>query len=221
MNKITLSSIVALAASVLAPQIVHSQGTTTYLSNLEQSSAGSLAVGSDSWLAAGFSTGTNADGYLLNSVQLALADATGNPSAFTAMIYNLSPFVGAPEPGSSLGTLSGSLDPVAAGDYTYNPASTLTLSPRTIYFIVLTAGTAVANGAYEWSFAGANSYDPSGAWFTVGDWTSSNGSSWTPPSIGYPQFAISGTPVPEPSTLGLLALGGFLLVWHRRKAKAI
>jgi hypothetical protein len=60
---------------------------TAYLSNLGQSSTGSLAVGSDSWLAASFGTGTNEGGYELNSIQLAMTDASGNPSGFTVMIY--------------------------------------------------------------------------------------------------------------------------------------
>ena len=54
---------------------VQAQGPFTYLSSFSQSSAGSRAVGSDSWLAATFTSGTNPGGYLLNSVQLGLADA--------------------------------------------------------------------------------------------------------------------------------------------------
>jgi hypothetical protein len=219
MKKAILLPILALALALLPPQIARAQGTI-YLSNLGQSPVGSLAVGSNSWVAAGFYTGTNPGGYVLNSVQLGMTDASGNPSDFTAMLYY--PLVGGPPsgPGRSLATLNGSLDPVTAGTYTYAAPSNLTLPPSTEYFIVLTAGTAVANGAYEWSLSGTDSYNPSEGWSNLGGvWTSSNGSflSWNLTS-SFPQFAINASTVPEPSTLGLLALGGFFLVRQRRKA---
>jgi hypothetical protein len=149
MKNIIISGVIVLT-SILAPQIVEAQGTMTYLSSLSQTSTGSSPVGSDSWLAASFITGTNASGYSLDSIQLGMADASDNPSNLTVMLY--SAFIsGEVVPGSSLGTLDGSLNPTTAGIYTYTPASNLTLSPLTSYFIVLTAGTTIANGAYSWS----------------------------------------------------------------------
>jgi hypothetical protein len=220
MKKIIITFVVGL----LAPQIVQAQGTLTYLSNLGQSSTGSDAVGSDSWLAIDFFTGTNAGGYVLNSVQLAMTDASGNPSGFTVMIYTDAGF-GPPSgpraiPGSSLGSLSGSSDPETSGIYTYTDGSNIILLPNFSYFIVLTAGTAVANGAYEWSLAGTSSYNPSGRWATSVFDTSSSGSSWTSISSTYPQFTINATPVPEPDFLSLFGLGGLFFLWHRRKVKA-
>jgi hypothetical protein len=220
MKKIIMPAILALAAAVLSPQLARAQGTL-YVSNLGLTSSGSSFVGNDSWLAADFWTGTNAGGYSLNSFRLALTDASGIPSGFTAMLYTA--VVGrAITPGSSLGTLNGSLNPVAAGIYTYSPVSDLALSSGTMYFIVLTAGTALTNGAYDWSVT--STYPPvsSGGWH--GDDTflsSSDGLNWRGLTGAYAQFGIYATAVPEPSTLGLLALGCFLLVWHRRKAKAV
>jgi hypothetical protein len=219
MKKIIRLAILPFTLAVLAPHTAQAQGTL-YLSNLGQTSSGSSSVGNDSWLAVDFWTGTNAGGYSLNSFQLALTDASGNPSGFTAMLYT-EDGVGAPLPGSSLGTLNGSLSPVTAGIYTYSPASDLALLPKTPYFIVLTAGTAVANGAYEWSFTSTYAPTLSGGWH--GDdafLSSSDGLHWHFNSA-YAQFGISATDAPEPSTLGLLALGGFFLVWHRRKRRAV
>jgi hypothetical protein len=214
--------IITFTVALLVPQIVQAQGTTTYLSNLDLPSAGSLGVGSDSWYAALFITGTNSSGYTLDSIRLAMTDATGNPSGFTAMIYSAI-VGGGVNPGSSLGNLDGSLSPVAGGIFTYTPASNLTLSSSTTYFIVLTAGTAVANGAYDWSHAGTYSYNQSGGWQTFANILhSSNGSSpWTYISSIDAQFAINAIPIPEPGFLSLFGLGGLAFLWHRRKAKAI
>jgi hypothetical protein len=214
--------LVASALALLPSQIAQAQGTI-YVSSLGLPSAGSASVGNNSWLAADFGTGTNAGGYALNSVQLALGDAVGNRSDFTAMIYNVNPLIVAGAfPGGSLGTLNGSLDPASAGVYTYSAASSLTLSPTTEYFIVLTAGTAVADGAYDWSFTRTHTPTVSGGWNGVGVLlSSSDGLSWGPGPGGYAQFAISATDVPEPSALRLLALGGVLFLRHRRKAKAV
>jgi hypothetical protein len=219
MKNIVISGVIVLVVALLAPQITQAQGTI-YLSNLGQPSAGSLAVGSDLWLAAGIHTGNNVGGYVLNSVQLGMTDASGNPGGFVAMLYT-DVGIGGPLPGSSLGTLSGSTDPATGGIFTYTPVSSLTLSPYTTYFIVLTAGTAVANGAYEWSYAGGNSYNPFGGWSFEGFFQSSDGSSWNYTSSAFAQYAIDATAVPEPGVFGLFGLGGSFLAWHRRKAKTV
>jgi PEP-CTERM motif len=203
-----------------ALQLIHAQGTT-YLSNLGQSSTGSLAVGSDSWLAVDFTTGNNAGGYLLDSVQLAMADASGNPNGFTVMIYNA--LVGSGiTPGDSLGTLNGSDNPSTAGIYTYTPTTDVMLSSHTIYFIVLTTETVVANGAYNLSYAATFSYNPSGGWAVGNDessvavfHSSHNGLSWIG-NDGNLQFALNATAIPEPSASWLLLLGGGVLFYVRR-----
>ena len=218
MKKIIIGSFIGFVLALLAPQIAHAQGTMTVLSNLDQTSAGSLAVGSNSWFAAAFRTGGDTGGYVLNSIQLEMTGASGNPSGFTATLYHC--YFGTPYIlGSSLGTLDGSLNPVAGGIFTYTPASSLTLTRFTPYAIVLTAGTAVANGAYDWSYASGDSYHPSGGWVNLGSLTSSDGSFWNFALGGYPQYAINVTDVPEPGVLGLFGLGGLCFFWYRRKAK--
>jgi len=160
MKKLIIGSIFAIA--LLSPQFVQAQGVITYVSSLSETSTGNSSVGNNSWLATNFRTGNNASGYMLNSVQLAMTDASGNPSGFTALIYSAISGAGI-NPGSSLGILTGSLNPATGGIFTYT-ASNLTLSPSTDYFIVLTAGTTIANGAYEWSITSTFAPSLSGGW---------------------------------------------------------
>jgi hypothetical protein len=217
--------IAILTFGLLAPQIAQAQGMTTFLSNLGQTSAGSIATGSDSWLAAGFLTGNNTGGYALNSIQLAMSDDSGNPSGFTVMIYSATGHLDV-SPGSSLSDLNGSADPATGGIYSYSPSVALTLLPDTAYFIVLTDGSLIANGAYEWSYAPTYSYNANGGWQApvgvgaIDNYQSSDGSHWNLLG-GPPQFAINATPAPEPGVVGLFALGGLLVACQRRKARLV
>jgi hypothetical protein len=221
---ITSNFLAIVAVTLLSPQIVQAQGTT-YMSDLAQSSSGSNPIGSDSWFATGFSTGTNPSGYMLNSIQLPMTGATGSPSGFTVMIYTTGSggevYI---NPGTIVGTLNGSSDPETAGIYTYIPASSLTLLPRINYFIVLTAGTTVSTGAYEWSFCNSFSFNPVGGWHEASgpagaEFQSSNGSSWDTGSASVHgwQFAINATAIPEPSPVSLLFLGTGILFYARRR----
>jgi hypothetical protein len=206
----------AVGAALLVAQVAPGQGTT-YISNLEQPPVGSGAVGNDSWFAQPFITGTNSAGYVLDSVQLLMNGASGTPSGFTASIYSAN---GAPA--GSLGSLMGA-DPTAGGLFSY-AASGLTLSPGTYYYVVVTATTPIAQGAYQWSAA-----DSFGRIFTApGDpWAipdlyygSGNGSSWTfNARQNIFQFAVNATVVPEPASYSLAALSLTLLGLQRRSKR--
>jgi hypothetical protein len=218
MKNAIMSGLVVVAMGLLAPKTVWSQGTL-YVSSLDQPSAGSAAVGSDSWLAAWFRTGSNPGGYVLDSVQLDMTPGTGDPSGFTVQLYTGVQINGAVLPGSSLATLTGSSEPVAASLYTYT-ASDLTLSSYSDYYIVLTAGTPVASGAYVWSFDNSTAVT-SGGW-SGSDYlfSSSDGSSWNS-HFEDPQFSLTATAVPEPEPLYLLGLPGLLFfAWRRWRARA-
>jgi hypothetical protein len=182
-KQVIFKSLLSLAVVFVTELGVDAQGTTTFISNVGQASAGSSPVGSDSWLAAAFHTGPSSNGYLLDSVQLNMADAAGNPNGFTVMLYLTSGLAIAP--GSKLGTLTGSADPATSGTYVYTASSSLTLLPSTIYFVVMTDGTAAATGAYDWDYAAGNNYNPNGVGPAL-------------PAGGPPAMAPLG-PVPRPS----------------------
>ncbi|MGH7990207.1 MAG: hypothetical protein ACREDS_08485 [Limisphaerales bacterium] len=69
---------VAVVLTLFAPPFIQAQDTT-YLSNLGEPSGGSVVVGSDAFVEAPFTTGTNSEGYILDSVQLLMDNASGIP----------------------------------------------------------------------------------------------------------------------------------------------
>lgn len=197
-------SIVVPAAVLLAAQWTRAQGTI-YASNLGPASDGSERVGGDVWMTQCFVTGTNAGGYSLKAVQVLTTAASGNPSGFAVLVYAHSS-EDPRFPAASLGSLSGP-DPAAGGTFTYTTAG-MALSPATSYFLVLTAGTPVADGAYSWSSTCSSLVAASDGWGILGfRFSSGDGVNWSRSPGPLVQFAVSATPLPEPRSWLLLLLG--------------
>lgn len=202
-------------STVLWSSNSEAQGTL-YVSNLSQTPTGHAQIGSDSWIAQAFWLGFSGDtrSNTLNSVQLLLNAASGSPHGFTVSIYS----GGSSGPQSSLGSLSGSYNPVSGGVYTYT-TSGITILPGRDYFVVVTSTTPLALGAFDWSAASSFTQSPGTGWTIDNTFYSSvNGMSWRSHVRGNVfQMAIYATPIPEPSSslLFVLGLGGVLLCRRR------
>lgn len=206
------------------PQWILAQGTM-FVSNVGQTPVGSAAIGSDAWIAQSFRTGTNAGGYALNSIQLLMNAGTASPGGFSVSVYNITGdphTIGSSDsPQNSLGNFAGP-DPAAGGLFTYS-ASSLELLPSTVYCVVATAASPVAQGAYNWSGASGvtGTIGPGDPWILPNlYWSSANGSTWTFIQRQYTfQLALSGAPVPEPSAFAFCAAAlACLSLWRRLRA---
>jgi len=207
MKKQFLAQLFFLSVAISNSCNVQAQGTT-FFSNLAANSQAGPGTASDAWLAQSFNVGTNATGYSLNSVQLAIGSASGAPDGFHALLYADNNF----RPGSPIATLTGSLNPSTAGLFTYH-ASGVVLSPSVKYWVVITSETPQSVGAYAPRLASFFDYASSDRWSTDRFYTRSvDGLNWTESNVGsILQFAIDATAVPEPSSLTLFGFAGLLL----------
>lgn len=197
------------------------QGSFTYFSTLDTASSNaSLPISQDLWVAQGFLTGDNPGGYTLDSIDLLMGDADGNPGGgFTVSLYSN----GVRIPGENIGTLAGSSDPSVAGIYTYSGEG-LVLEGSTAYFIVASSSSADA-GSYAWKIMELSPRtDPA----TIADdgWYATfssryDGTDWLRGSFGYRQFGINAIAIPEPSTLALIGTGAAFLALRRRRRRKV
>jgi hypothetical protein len=219
MNKMFSSHSFIFLAAIFLPQVAAPQGTL-YLSSTG-TSLSIEPVASDSWVAAAFRCGNNPGGYILDSVQLEMTTASGDPAGFTVQLYG--PGTPVANPGSSLATLSGSSDPASAGLYTYTSPDVM-LEPGDSYFIVLTAASPSGTGSFGWGLEDPSSNVSAGGLWTEGGATlvSSDGSSWTQlAGRNDPQFALYATAVPEPQTFWLVVMSGVCFLGYRCRVSRV
>ena len=194
----TQLNFIALAILTL-PLCVTAQGTT-YFSNGGVSSDGHVNVGSDSWGAAWFQTGSAASGYTLESIQLFMGDTAGSPSGFSAMLWNF-------QTGQPILTLTGP-NPTTAGIYTFS-ASSFVMPPNKVYWFVATSQTPTAGGGFTWAYTSQNVLG--NPWLGGGYQVSIDGLNWTRESGREFQFAVNAQLIPEPSSHTLVALGSIVV----------
>lgn len=210
MKRICTIAFLAFLLKPVTTLCVWAQGSTTYISTLGGPSGGSAAVASNSWFAQGFKSGTNVFGYSLESVSLLMGNSSGNPSGFTVILFDANGLF----PGSSVGTLSGSLDPVRAGTLSFTPTKPLIVPPSTHYFIVVTSSQPLSAGSYRWSYMSPSTNPPISlldGWRTYLNAFSTNGVVWERvggETISGPfQFSIDAAAIPEPSGIAFFTIG--------------
>lgn len=193
-----------------------------YVSSLGDSlkgDSGVLDISSSptSWVAASFTTGTNAASFPLMSVALHLNPAEGEGSAgtFAVSIYAADGNGGAP--GTLVKQLVGE-NPVSsdAGDFSFTaPSDMPELQAATTYWV--TATVTDASMVYKWVY-GAGAWNgetdmPEMGWAINDAYAFNDGSGWVA-SAGNPLlFSVT---VPEPGVLSLAVLGGVGMLLRRR-----
>lgn len=213
-NSLILVILLSATLGLFAPCRLPAQ--ILYVSNLADADDSGVACDGGSWDAAEFTTGGNANGYSLDSIQIAIDGIlVTDGSGFTLSLFSSS----AGQPGTSMGVLSGSSNPSVAGTYTYT-APSLTLSASTSYWVVGKAATAFPNGSFLWGDTTSSSYTSSGGWTinnTTRDISHDNGSTWAATGVSLLRFDVTATAVPEPQTLALAGLGLATAFLRRRK----
>ena len=204
------------------------------VSNLDETEAYLINVGEtgtyNTKVAAGFTTGTNGNGYTMTSATVRVANVFGSPTALSMAIHADSS--GNPA-AQATHTLTGT-SPTAAGDVTYNCASPCSLDASTTYYLVLSGTASSILNFYRiqltssvnetntpagagWSFADdTKKKDDNGNWFdysTVSD-------------RGTVMFMVTAVEVPTPPTLtasGITDTGATLTIadhtgaWHYQR----
>ena len=212
------SNILPIAVVMLMPACaLMAQGSLTYLSYLDSRTGGAQSVASDSWLGEGFRTGTNISVlYRLDSVELLMGNAIGNPDGFSVSLYSGDQFF----PVEKIADLDGPTSPASAGVYEYT-ASSVILSPATLYYLVVAAAVPSAIGSYRWQHVDPTDFER----VSIDQWGVSTPSSFSADGQAWSrgghifQFAVNATVIPEPSSLALVGLAGICLAGRGLKRR--
>lgn len=208
MKRATLSAVISLAVIASILSLETSMEAAVVFTNLVGNCCGGFAVDGANYgtvsLGASF---TPAGNYLMTDAQVMVFQVLGfggDPN------FNVSLFSDAGGvPGASIATLGTGLVAPAGGGIVVASGSIPTLSAGTTYWLVLTPFDNSTQVAWEMGgsplvpLAFSTSSTGAGGWFASGAFDE--------------QFQIDGTPVPEPSSLFLMASGVVGAIAARRR----
>ena len=190
--------LMAFAALVALP-LQAQQTVITLVSNTGQASS-NFSANSDR--AQGFTTGSNADGYTLSSIDIVSGDPQG--TSFTATLYTSNT---SGHPGTAVATLTAPVS-FAAGTLTFTAPANTTLSANRDYFVLVSVS--VSGAALDLSYTGSDAEDSGAAtgWSIANDYLWDNSGTWQTTTtgasflIGVKGYANTGTPNTAPTTTG-------------------
>ena len=203
----------ALAGLAVTPAL----SAQTAVSNLGQPVTGSANIGTqgggESWRRTfSFTTGANAGGYDFSGITFSFTNGSGTPNPLDVQLFSTFDANTVAGGGNLLSALSlSSGNPLSAGNSVYT--GTVSLNASSTYFLMLSAGPAIAPGNnYTYQLPTTYAEDIGGldGW-TIGDgsWISSPTSTWSS-NGSLASFSVQASAVPEPATSAVL-LAGFVL----------
>jgi hypothetical protein len=185
--------LILFVLGLLMPSFVRGQGFV-YLSNINQTVTDSGLTGV---FGIGFTTGSNASGYLLDSATVLFAD-NNTPVLTSAGLYNY----------STITYFQDAVEVGSAGSYTFTPSSPLALAANTSYALLIQPDDALVEINVNYTTSTA---------FTSMD-------NWNIPGLDgsdEPLFAITATPAPEPTVTSLVCTSVFILIASRIKRRGL
>ncbi|PTX98289.1 hypothetical protein DB345_05490 [Spartobacteria bacterium LR76] len=190
--------------------------STEYLSNLSESTSGTLVVDGSRKVAQSFWSGSGS--YSLISIILLMSPESANSDPLHVSLFSSS----GEEVGSWLGDL-GTGDPYssAGGQHTWTPGASINLSSNTKYWIVL--DTTESEHGYAWNYTSSMSASSEDGWSipATNTYAVDTGSGWNY-SDGRPQqIAVTASVVPEPGSVFLVSAGvlvclAVVRLWRRQ-----
>lgn len=195
----------ALTLAILCAGAITSHAAVV-LSNLSLSADDSWPIVTGEYLAQSFRVGNEAASYSIDGLEVDLHASANTAAPLVFSIYTDS----GNQPGTAVGQLTTGTAPTTAGVYSFTPTASIVLDSATTYWIV--ASTSGAS-RYDWSLSQSLGFSAQDTWsidesdFTLA-YSENAGTSWdvyaADGGIGPALFAISATPVPEPSAPALL-----------------
>ena len=161
----TTGNLLATASQFTTPVTVSNLSATHYTTGEVGNYFGTQQQGAQA-----FTTGSNAGGYTLSSIDIQIAAKAGSPTNLQVTLHAASG--SNPNTGTTLATLSSASSPSSAGTYPYTcSGSGCALSASTTYFVLLAAPSSASGSYYTVSVTNATSEtkQPSGNGWSIAD----------------------------------------------------
>ena len=175
-------AVLALAGAALGLlfSTAEAQESETLLSNTEQTfSPGNAVIVGDFRQAQGFTTGSNAPGYRLDSIELHVGTVPDTPSDVTVELWSAT---SDSEPDASVATLTHSTGTWDTGANTFNAPADTELDANTLYFVLVSYSGAEDDLTLDRT--GSTSHDNGeAAGWSVGQLYQRNQGSWSLPFV--------------------------------------